>query len=76
MEVMTDAEFVDADVEVVAVSSMGVLPAVALENVESDEEETPLVDNDGMVVLGLLENVLDDSALDGARWDRGTAWGC
>ncbi len=65
VEVVTDAEFVDADVEIVAVNSVEVLPGVALENVESDEEETPLVDNDGMVVLGLLENVFDDLTLDG-----------
>ncbi len=64
VEVMTDAEFVDADVEIVAVNSGEVLSGVALENVESDEEETPLVNNDVMVALGILETMLDDSTLD------------
>ena len=65
VEVKTDAEFDDADVEIVAVNSVEVLPGVALENVESEDEEVPLVGKNVVVALGILDNMLDDSALDG-----------
>ena len=66
VEVTTDAELDDADVEIVTMDSIGALPGVAFEDVELDDAETPLTDSDVVEieeVLIVLIGVVQGTAL-------------
>ena len=65
VEVTTDAELDDADVEIVTMDSLGALTGVGFEDVELDDADTPLADSVVMVALEILGNEVGDSALNG-----------
>ncbi|KAL9074961.1 MAG: hypothetical protein Q9161_001891 [Pseudevernia consocians] len=65
VEVTTDAELDDTELEIVTMDSLGALLGVAFEDVGLDDADTPLADSDDMVALEILGNEVGDSALNG-----------